>query len=89
MASFTRLRDLYAFPGVVPAATIRGVFGDPYAVLVALRRRRKKRPAASVAPAIVASTINRHEESAISIAVAGASTWSVLSVGSSVGRAKP
>jgi hypothetical protein len=35
----TRLRDLYAFPGFVPAATIRGVFGDPYAVVIPLRRR--------------------------------------------------
>ena len=89
MANFNRLRDLYSFPGFDPAATIRGVFGDPYAVLVTLRRRRKKQPAASAALAIVPSTINRHEESAISIAVADASTWSVLSVGSSVGSAKP
>jgi transposase len=42
MANFTRLYDFYSFPGFVPAASIRGIFGDPYAVVVTLRRRRKK-----------------------------------------------
>lgn len=89
MAKFTRLRDLYSFPGFVAAATIRGVFGDPYAVVNNLRRRRKKHAAASVAPVSAPSTINPREGSAISIAVAGASTWSSRFDAFSVRSAKP
>jgi hypothetical protein len=46
MAKFKKLHDLYRFPGFVPHAKVRGVFGDPLAVLITLRRRRKKRFAA-------------------------------------------
>jgi hypothetical protein len=89
MANFSRLRDLYAFPGLVPAATIRGLFGDPYAVVVALRRRRKKRVAVSAAPAIGRSTIKPCAASATSTAAADASTWKSPSAGSSAGSARP
>lgn len=75
MANFRRLPDLYAFPGFVPAATIRGLFGDPYAVVVALRRRRKKRAAVSAAPATGRFTIKPRAGSATSIVAAGGSTW--------------
>jgi transposase len=47
MAKFKQLHDLYRFPGFVPQARIRGVFGDPSAVVLTLRRRRKKRFAAA------------------------------------------
>ena len=63
MAIFTRLRDLYSFPGFVPAATIRGVFGDPYAVVIVLQRRRKKHAVACATPAIDSSTIKSHDGS--------------------------
>jgi hypothetical protein len=43
MAKFKQLQDLYRFPGFVPQPTIRGIFGDPLAVVITLRRRRKKR----------------------------------------------
>jgi hypothetical protein len=89
MANFTRLRDLYAFPGFVPAATIRGVFGDPYAVVLDLRRRRKKRAVACAVPVSAPSTISCHGESAISIAVDGVCTWRSPSGAFSVGTAKP
>lgn len=46
MAKFKQLRDLYRFPGFVPQARIRGVFGDSLAVVITLQRRRKKRFAA-------------------------------------------
>jgi hypothetical protein len=46
MAKFKQLHDLYRFPGFVPRARIRGVFGDPLAVVITLQRRRKKRFAA-------------------------------------------
>lgn len=89
MANFTRLRDLYSFPGFVPAATIRGVFGDPYAIVITLRRRRKKPPAAYAALAIAPSTTKPRAKSATSTAVAAASTWSSRSVASPVGCATP
>jgi len=46
MAKFKQLRDLYRFPGFVPQTRLRGIFGDPRAVVITLRRRRKKRFAA-------------------------------------------
>jgi hypothetical protein len=89
MASFAHLHDLYSFPGFVPAATIRGVFGDPYAVVISLRRRRKKLAAAFVAPAIDPSTIKTRGASAISIAAGGASIWNSPFVAFVVAIAKP
>jgi hypothetical protein len=87
MANFTQLRDLYAFPGFVPDAHIRGVFGDPYAVVITLRRLRKKLCADSAAPAIAPSTIRPPAASAISTAEAVGSTFSSPSGGSIVGGA--
>jgi len=89
MAKFSRLHNLYSFPGSVPAASIRGVFGDPYAVVIALRRRRKKHAAACAVPALAPSTIKRRESYATSIAAAGASTWRFPSDASAVATAKP
>jgi hypothetical protein len=89
MANFTRLRDLYAFPGFVPAATVRGLFGDPYAVVIDLRRRRKKRAAAGAAPVTARSTIKPRAKSATSIVAADASTWSSPSVASPAASARP
>lgn len=42
MAKLTRLLDIYRFPGFVPRPQVRGVFGDPLAVVISLQRRRKK-----------------------------------------------
>jgi hypothetical protein len=89
MAKFTRLHHLYSFPGFVPAATIRGIFGDPFAVVIRLRRRRKKHVAVCAVSAIGPSTIKRCDESVISIAAAGASTWNSPSAAFSVAGAKP
>lgn len=89
MANFSRLRDLYEFPGFVPTATIRGLFGDPYAVVIALRRRRKKPAAGCAASAIAPSTIKLLEEYATSIAAADASTWRFPSDASPVASATP
>ena len=44
-----RLTDAYAFPGFRPLATVQGIFGDPKARVVTLRRRSKKRAAALAA----------------------------------------
>jgi hypothetical protein len=36
------LRDLFSFPGFVASAKLKGVFGDPRARVVTLRRRKKR-----------------------------------------------
>ena len=51
------LRELFAFPGFVAAATLQGVFGDPKARIVSLRRRKKQRCArTAVIAAAIATT---------------------------------
>ena len=54
------LRDVYRFPGLDPSACVRGYPGDPKSIILPLRRRRKKRSAASVDKHIRCSTINVH-----------------------------
>ena len=49
MAKFKQLHDLYRFPGFVPQPHLRGIFGDPMAVVISLKRCRKKLSAASAA----------------------------------------
>jgi hypothetical protein len=57
MRKIMRLPDTYRFPGFRPAAVVRGIFGDPKARIVTLQRRRKKRRAASaVNPAVPITT---------------------------------
>jgi hypothetical protein len=53
MRKHKRLWDLYRFPGFSPEHTLSGIFGDPRARVIALKRRGKKR---FVAP-VVESTI--------------------------------
>jgi hypothetical protein len=89
MAQFTQLRDLYSFPGFAPAAHVYGVFGDPYAVVIPLNRRQKKRTVESVAPSIAPSTISPHAASAISIAEDDGSISSCPSVASPVAGVGP
>src|SRR6185369_13792897 len=52
-----RLWDAYAFPGFRPEGTVRGIFGDPKARIVRLKRRSKKHAAPSAEPCIGAGTI--------------------------------
>jgi hypothetical protein len=52
------LRDTYRFPGFTPAASVQGYPGDPKAIILPLRRRRKKRFAGSVDKFILFITIN-------------------------------
>jgi hypothetical protein len=58
MGKIKRLQDVYRFPGFVPLAQVRGVFGDPYAVVITLRRRRKKRAVVFADVPIAPSTIS-------------------------------
>jgi hypothetical protein len=73
MSIHTQLRDLYSFPGVRPATHIHGLFGDPYAVAIPLRRLSKKRPAESVAPSTATSMTRLLATSAISTPAGGES----------------
>ena len=66
MAKFKLLQDLYRFPGFVPVPKVRGVFGDPLAVVITLQRRRKKRRAACAARCIAATTTSGDDVCAIS-----------------------
>jgi hypothetical protein len=84
MAKFKKLYDLYRFPGFVPHPRIRGVFGDPLAVIITLQRRRKKRFVASVDKSIGATTTSGPDVSATSLVVTSASISSTPCAGSSV-----
>jgi hypothetical protein len=65
MAKFKRLLDLYRFPGFVPQPLIRGLFGDPVAVVISFKRRRKKQFAVAVAKCFGLIMTSAHDGSAI------------------------
>ncbi len=73
MGKLKRLQDVYRFPGFVPQAGVRGVFGDPWAVVITLRRRRKKRVAGSAGEDLAPSTTNVRGACATSLVATGAS----------------
>jgi hypothetical protein len=60
MENLHHLRDTYRFPGLEPAASVHGYPGEPKAIILPLRRRRKKRSAATVGNGTPPSTINVH-----------------------------
>jgi hypothetical protein len=68
-----QLRDLYRFPGFEPLATVHGIFGDAWAVVLTLQRRGKKQSAAAAGKSRQPSTINGHAGSATFPAATGAS----------------
>jgi hypothetical protein len=43
MRKHKRLRDVYRFPGFSPQSIVKGLFGDPRALVIKLRRRGEKR----------------------------------------------
>lgn len=87
MAKFKQLDDLYRFPGFVPLPGIRGVFGDPRAVVITLRRRRKKRFATSAAKRTGPTTTSGLGVPAISPVATSVSISPTPCAGSSVGSA--
>lgn len=89
MAQFNRLHAFYSFPGFTPQATIRGVFGDPYAAIVTLRRHPQKHSAANAGSSTAPSTIKASAGSVTSIAAGIASIWSSTSAGSIAASATP
>lgn len=58
MENLHHLRDTYRFPGLEPAASVHGYPGDPKAIILPLRRRRKKRSVAIVGMPFPFSMIN-------------------------------
>lgn len=74
MAKLKRLQDVYRFPGFVPSPKVRGLFGDRYAVVITLQRRRKKHAAASVGKPIAPTTTSGHAVSATCPVATSAST---------------
>jgi len=53
--------DEYQFPGFRPDTTIKGVFGDPKARVIHLKRMQKKRYAGAAALCIRVITIRRYD----------------------------
>jgi len=52
------LRDTYRFPGLEPTASVHGYPGKIKALILPLRRRRKKRSVATAGNGMPGSTIN-------------------------------
>jgi len=59
MRKIKQLYDTYNFPDFRAERKVAGVFGDPYAVVLRLRRRGKKRFAGSASGPIGRSTTAR------------------------------
>ena len=89
MATTRQLRDVYRFPGFEPLATVRGIFGDPYAVVVSLQRRRKKPPAECVGKHRSLFTIEGHGRSATFPVATNVSTSRSRFVGCNVRGVSP
>ena len=88
MPKIKQLRDLYRFPGFVPIPRVRGIFGDPRAVVISFNRCRKKQSVASVVGSFGLITTNANDEFAISpaatnesISPSGSDEYSARSVG--------
>ncbi len=82
MGKLKRLQDVYRFPGFVPLAEVRGIFGDPRAVVITLRRRRKKRAVVCAGASTAPSTTSDRGVSATSPVATDGSTSTSRSVGS-------
>ena len=68
------LTDAYAFPGFRALRTLKGVFGDPYARIVVLRRRGKELSAEPAAQSIGPITTVACAKFVTCLAVRSAST---------------
>jgi hypothetical protein len=87
MGKIKRLQDVYRFPGFVPLAQVRGVFGDPYAVVITLRRRRKKLAVVFADVPITPSTISVLDGCATCPVGTNGFTWSFRFAGSGAASA--
>jgi hypothetical protein len=78
--------ELYSFPGFRAKAKFKGVFGDPHARIVDLRRVQKKRHALSAGGVRGAFTIAESTKYAIWTAAGCESTWNSNIAESIAGR---
>ncbi len=69
------LLDEYRFAGCRPLARVRGIFGDPMARVVVLKRLQKKASAESVAPRAGTTTTSGFAVSATCPAQMRESIW--------------
>ena len=79
------IRALFAFPGFTAASKLVGVFGDRYARVIQLKRRKKRPFVHTVVIAAEGVTTNVSCGSVISRLPTGGSTWS-LNAGASIAR---
>jgi hypothetical protein len=84
MGKLKRLVDAYRFPGFRPHTRVKGKFGDPYALIVTLDRRQKKRHAGAVAPCTASFMTARSDWFGTWAAVTAESTWRQKSAGLTV-----
>ena len=82
MKNPTSIRALFSLPGFVAASRLIGVFGDRYARILVLRRRKKRHAARSVATVAAVATTNAPAVPAISRLAGSASTSSSSGFGS-------
>ncbi len=75
MAKYKQLSYLYRFPGFYPQGKISGIFGDPRALVILLKRRGKKQSVELVVQSIVLSTTERLEGFEIFPVGICVSTW--------------
>ena len=82
------LRDSYLFEGFTPSVTVKGMFGDPVARVITLKRRSKKRCVALAVGSSAAGMTARFGGYAICPAVMHASTLSLSNAGFSAGAVR-
>ena len=87
MAKSKKLEDAYCFPGFNPQPIIRGVFGDPFARVITLTRREKKRHAALVVVFTRGIMTGKSDVFETFPVVAFASIWNLRCAESSAGTA--
>jgi hypothetical protein len=75
MRKTKRLLDEYRFPGFRPVAKIKGKFGDPKALIIALKRRQKKQHVAVAERFIKAIMTVKHDLFVIYHVVASGFIW--------------
>jgi len=75
MKKHRRLQDEYHFPGYRTEAAIKGIFGDPFALVIKFLRHQKKLYAEVVAQLTGHFMTERCEKHGICHAVRSAYTW--------------
>ena len=72
------IRTLFSFNGLTALSKLHGVFGDRYARVIQLRRRKKQRFALNVDSGVEAVMTRNTSGLATCLWQAGASTWSLI-----------